>query len=403
MKFPNIYNDRYLKGNNTILTSERQVRELSAKKRSKNIISNEKGGDSFMKKIAMLFTILFSVMVVSGSALATGTGDINVGYPGFLAGYTSPTWQFQTFEGTPLLLNLTVNNLKTADRTNAVVGATLNGTTTVSKTPVTGKDIAILNHVSGFTIYPNTASSPFPSVWVKSATTNPGTGADDPDTYFSGTDADKFYQQGLTIQAPYYDVADYQWTVYVFADKDLLTQTAGPATGKVLDPRVATMRWFAWAAGGSNPDTDGIVKKAFGYRPSGASSATFFNTLPLIASSATAAQKKAFLIGTTGVSTPEVAAGYSAPTDGFAEALFPADGKIYYNTTRNSASADNAHGLQIAGRDQIGLVYRAPSGPLSHRQEMLHIQFIAVWPDAPIGIAAGAKSCDINLYQRTAP
>jgi len=398
VKFPDIYNDRYLKGNNTILTSERQVRELSAKKRSKNIISNEKGGDSFMKKIAILFTVLFSVMVVSGSALATGTGDITVGYPGFLAGYTSPAWQFQTFEGTPLLLNLTVNNLKTADRTNAIVGANLNGTTSVVKTVVTGKDIAILNHVTGFTIYPNTSSSPFPSMWVKGGTANPGTGADDPDTYLTGTDADKFYQQGLTIQAPYYDVADYQWTVYVFADKDLLTQTAGPATGKVLDPRVATMRWFAWA----DSDTNGIAKKAFGYKPAGASSVTFFNTLPLIASSSTAAQKKAFLIGTTGVSTPEVAAGYSAPTDGYLESLFPADGKIYYNTTRNSASADNANGLQIAGRDQIGLVYRAPSGPLSHRTEKLHIQFMAVWPDAPIGIAAGAKSCDINLYQRTA-
>jgi len=203
----------------------------------------------------------------------------------------------------------------------------------------------------------------------------------------------------LTIQAPYYDVADYQWTVYVFADKDLLTQTAGPATGKVLDPRVATMRWFAWA-----DDTNGIAKKAFGYKSVGASAATFFNTLPLIASSSTAAQKKTFLIGTTGVSTPEVAAGYAAPTDGYAEALFPADGNIYYNTTRNTASADNANGLQIAGRDQIGLVYRAPSGAASHTnylEKRLHIQFIAVWPNAPIGIAAGAKSCDINLYQRT--
>ncbi|MFA5103572.1 MAG: hypothetical protein WC527_00100 [Candidatus Margulisiibacteriota bacterium] len=351
-----------------------------------------------MKKITILFAILFSAMAVSGAALATGTGDINVGTPLFKAGYTSPTWQFQTFEGTPLLFSLTTNNLKTADRTNAVAGATLNGTTTVAKTAVTAKDIAILNHVAGFTIYPNTASSPFPSMWIKGTETNPGTGADDPDTYLTGTDADKFFQQGLTIQAPYYDVANYQWTVYVFADKDLLTQTAGPATGKVLDPRIATMRWYAWT-----DDSNGIAKKAFGYRNFGDTSPTLFNTLPLIASTATEVQKKAFLIGTTGVSTPEVATayGYTAPADGYAETAFPDSGLVYYNTTRNTASADNANGLQIVSRDQIGLVYRAPSGALSHRTEKLHVQFIAVWPNAPIGIASGAKSCDINFYQRT--
>jgi len=349
-----------------------------------------------MKKIAILFTILFSVMVVSGSALATGTGDINVGFPTLQAGYMTPAWQFQTFEGTPLLFGLTVNNLKTADRTNAVVGATLNGTTTVAKTSVTGKDIVLLNHVAGFTIYPNTASSPFPSMWIKGANANPGTGADDPDTYLTGTDADKFFQQGLTIQAPYYDVANYQWTVYVCADKDILTQTAGPATGKVLDPRVATMRWFAWA-----DDSNGIAEKAFGYKDSGASSATMFNIMPLIALTATEAQRKAFLIGTTGVSTPEVASGYAAEVGGASEALIPANGGIYYNTDRNTASAGNANGMQIVNRSQIGLVYAAPSGALSHRTEKLHIQFITVWPNAPIGIATGAKSCDINIYQRT--
>lgn len=351
-----------------------------------------------MKKIAILFTILFSVVTISSSALATGSGDINVGVPVFNIGYTSPAWQFQTFEGTPLLLSLTVNNLKVADRTNAVVGATLNGTTNVTKTSVAGKDIAILNHTSGFTIYPNSSSSPFPNIWIKGSATNPGTGADDPDTYLTGTDADKFFQQGLTIQAPYYDVADYQWTVYVFADKDLLTQTAGPVTGKIIDPRLATMRWFAWA-----DNSNGIAKKAFGYKPATASSPTMFNLLPLIASSATAVQKKAFLTGTSGVSTPEISSIYGTEVPGSSEALIPANGNIYYNTDRNTAAANNANGLQIQSRSQIGLVYAAPSGALSHRTENLHIQFIAVWPDAPIGIAAGAKSCDINLYQRTAP
>lgn len=351
-----------------------------------------------MKKVSVVLALFSLILVFAGASFATGTGDINVGFPGFQIGYMTSAWQFQTFEGTPLLFNLTVNNLKTADRTNAVAAATLNGTINVTKTAVTGKNIAILNHASGFTLYPNTASSPFPSFWIKGSATNPGTGADDPDTYFTGTDADKFFQQGLTIQAPYYDVADYQWTVYVFADKDLLTQTAGPATGKIIDPRLATMRWFAWT-----DDSNGIMKKTFGYKPAGSSTATMFNILPLVASSATAAQKKAFLIGTSGVSTPEISPIYGAESPGVPEASIPADGVIYYNTDRNSATADNGNGFQVTSRSQIGLVYAAPSGPLSHRTENLHIQFIAVWPNAPIGVATGAKSCDINLYQRTAP
>lgn len=351
-----------------------------------------------MKKFVVALALLSLAAIFPSASLATGTGDITIGYPGFAVGYTSPAWLFSTFEGTPLLFNLTVNNLKTADRTNAVAGATLNGTTTVTKTAVTGKDIAILNHISGFTIYPNTASSPFPSMWIKGTASNPGTGADDPDTYLTGTDADKFYQQGLTIQAPYYDVPDYQWTVYVFADKDLLTQTAGPLTGKILDPRLATMRWFAWA-----DDANGIMKPTFGFKAPTAASPTMFNTLPLINSTATAAQKKAFLIGTTGVSTPEISPIYGAEAGGFPQASIPADGNVYYNTDRNTQSSGNANNMFINGRSQIGLVYCAPSGAFSHRTENLHIQFIAVWPNAPIGIATGAKSCDINLYQRTAP
>ena len=350
-----------------------------------------------MKKIFVVLALASLVAVFSSAALATGTGPINVGYPSFQIGYTSPSWQFQTFEASPapLLFAMAANNLKTADRTNAVVGQTLNGTTTVTKTTVTNKDVAILNHIAGFTLYPNTASSPFPSIWVKGADVNPSA---DPAVYLTGTDANKFYQQGLTIQAPYYEVADYQWTVYVCADKDLLTQTAGPVTGKVLDPRVSTMRWFAWA-----DDTNGIAKAAFGYKNPGESSPTMFNTLPIIALAASEAQKKAFLIGTTGASLPELAAGYTDPIGGVAQASIPADGVVYYNIDRNTPASNNANGFVITDRSQIGLVYAAPSGPLSHRTEKLHIQFMSVWPNAPIGVAQGSKTCDISLWQRTAP
>ncbi len=360
-----------------------------------------------MKKVFFALALLTIIAISSGAAMATGTGDINVGYPRFDIGYTTPGWQFQTFEGTPLLFSMTVNNLKTADRTNAIAGANLNGTTSVSKLSVTGKDIAILNHISGFTLYPNTASSPFPSIWVKGDTVNP---SPDPGIYLTGTDANKFYQQGLTINAPYYLVPDYQWTVFVFADKDLLTQTAGPTTGKVLDPRVATMRWFAWADDSSTDismgtyyGSRGIAKPAFGYRRAVDPSPTMFNILPIIASGATEAQKKTFLSGTTGVSTPEVAPGYAAEVGGVAQGAIPSDGQIYYNIDRNTPAADNANNFVIQNRSQMGLVYAAPNNAYSHRTQKLHIQFAAVWPDAPIGVASGAKSCDISLWQRTAP
>jgi hypothetical protein len=387
--------------------AEGRWKKLSVFMRLGPDISKRKEGETKMKKVFYVVLLLSLMVGFSGSAMATGTGDINVGYPHFEIGYITPAWQFQTFEGTPLLFSMTVNNLKTADRTNAVAGPILNGTTSVNKLTVTGKDVAVLNHISGFTLYPNSASSPFPSIWVKGDTVNP---SPDPTVYLTGTDANKFYQQGLTINAPYYLVPDYQWTVFVFADKDLLTQATGPATGKVLDPRVATMRWFAWADDSDNDismgtyyGSRGVAKPAFGYKMSGQSSPTMFNILPLIPSGATEAQKKTFLSGTTGVSLPEVASGYAAEVGGLVQAAIPSDGQIYYNIDRNTPAEDNANNFVIQSRSQMGLVYAAPNNAYSHRTQKVHIQFVAVWPDAPIGVASGAKSCDISLWQRTAP
>jgi len=184
------------------------VKKVSALGKTK--FNRKEGINNFMKNILKFFVLLAFLVVSCSIANAIDSGSIGVGAPAFQIGYISQSWQFQTFEGTPVLFNLTVNNLKSADRTNAVTANTLNGTTNVTKTDVTGKNIAILNHVSGFTIYPGTSSSPFPSIWVKGDTVNSATGADSPTTYLSGTDANKFYQTGLTIQAPYYQSANYQ-------------------------------------------------------------------------------------------------------------------------------------------------------------------------------------------------
>jgi len=348
-------------------------------------------GNKSMKKIFLVLIAAVIAVSCSSAVFAAGSGDIPVGYPVLTVGYTNGAWVFNEFAGTPGMFSLALTNLQSADQTAAVVGATLMGTNTpTSLTSVTGKSIAILNHASTYKLYPLQATSPFPSIWVKGTANNPATGVGSPATWLTGTDAAKFYQTGLTVQAPYWEAANYQWTVYAYADKDLLTQTAGPATGNIQDPNLATMRWYAWT-----DDNNGIAKNTWGVKKPGETSPTMFNTLPLMSGN-TAAQGKAFLTGTTGASL--------APSGipGLAQSAIPADGVIYYNTDRNTAGSANANGFVITGRSQIGLVYAAPNTAASHRTENLHMQFIAVWPNG-VGVSTtGSKSVNIGLYQRTA-
>lgn len=351
--------------------------------------SNKTKGVNIVKKVFSVLIALVIVAACSTAVLATGSGGIPVGYPVLSVGYTNGDWAFNLFAGTPALFTLTAANLATADQATAVFGATLRGQNTpTALTAVTATTkMAVLTHVSSFTLYPTQATSPFPSVWVKGDTANTATGPSAPTTWLSGTTANMFYESGLTIQAPYWAVANYQWTVYVYADKDLLTQTAGAATGTIQEPTAASMRWFAWTN-----DANGIAKKTWGIKNAGDAAATMFNTLPL--TTGTDAQKKTFLTGTV---APSLAPS-TAP--GAAESAIPATGVLYYNTDRNTAAANNANSFVITGRSQIGLVYAAPNNANSHVTENLHIQFLAVWPNG-VGVSAGSKSVDIGLYQRT--
>lgn len=340
-----------------------------------------------MKKILLSLAMIAMLAV---PAFATGTGGITVEYPTLQAGYTANDWTFQPFLGTPALFSLALANLQTSDQTVATVANTLNGTSTVTLTSITGKSVAVLNHATTYRLRPLQATSFFPSIWIKGTDVNPATGADAPTTYLSGTDANKFYQTGLTIQAPYWDAANYQWTVYVYADKDVLTGTTGAATGTILDPRLSTMRWIAWA-----DDNNGRPKNMWGIKASAAAPTTMFNTLPLC-SGGTPAQVKAFLIGTTGASLPP----NPAQIPGVAEASIPGTNTLCYNIDRNIPASGNANGMAITDRSNVGLVYAAPNDATCHRTENLHIQFQAIWPTG-VGISAGTKSCDISIYQRT--
>jgi hypothetical protein len=332
-------------------------------------------------------------------ALATGTGDIPVEYPVLSVGYFDKNWEFQPFEGTPAIFNMSLDNLKAADKLVAVSGATLTGNlSTITQTDVSGKKIAVLNHVSTFKMMPGRSTSPFPSIWLKSDNVNPDTSDGKPANYLSGTDANKFFQMGLVVQAPFWENRTYQWSVYVYADKDVLTQTAGPATGKVLDPRKATMRWFAWA-----DNQNGILQKMWKEKTSDSAPVNAFNTLPLIIPTGTdpekAAALKAFLTGTSGASLPDTSelgdiAG--SPTD---PSTAPS---LVYNTLRNTAAVNNGNGIQIIDRSQAGLAYVAPGDAFgSHRTEYVHLQFVVKWPNG-VGLStSGSKSCDIGIYRKT--
>ncbi|MCX5749660.1 MAG: hypothetical protein NTZ10_05405 [Candidatus Saganbacteria bacterium] len=350
-----------------------------------------------MKKVfcsIVCAAVMSAVFIVP--AMAAGSGGIPVDYPALTEGYTNGAWSFQAFAVAPAMFNLTISNLQLADQANTVFGNTLNGTTSVVKTSIVGKTSAILNHAGTYKLFPLTASSPFPSVWVKGDAINPADGAGSPEaskpsTYLTGTDVNMFYETGLTIQAPYWDLANYQWTVYAYADNDVLTGTAGAATGTVLDPRLSTMRWFSWS-----DDPNGTPEKQWGYKSNG--SVVLFNTLPLI-SGATADQIKTFLIGTAGSSVPPNDAQISGKTK--VQMAANTDSALCYNTDRNTVVASNANGFVITARSQVGLVYVSPADNTCHRTEKLHMQFIAIWPTG-VGVTPGSKSCNIGIYQRTA-
>ncbi|MFA5097068.1 MAG: glycosyl hydrolase [Candidatus Margulisiibacteriota bacterium] len=326
---------------------------------------------------------------------STGTGDIPIGYPVFSLGYTDPGWKFSTFESTPLLFHLGLENVSPADRPQTVVAYNLNGSPSVTKADVTDKKMAVLNHVAGFLLTPGRTTSPFPSIWIKGDSINPIAGSEAPGNYLTGDGASRFYQTGLTLQAPYYDQPNLQWSVYVYSDKDILRQVPGPIEGRILDPRTSTMRWFAWAN-----DMNGIARKQWIYKEGG--NPISYNTVPIISTSATPQQTKSFLTGTSGTSVPEAEPGFDSILSS-PEILVPDNGKLYYNSDRNIIAGDNANGTSIVNRSQTGLVYVSPSGAQCHRTEYLHIQFMVLWPPNVGGIVPGGKNCNIGFYQRTTP
>lgn len=222
--------------------------------------------------------------------------------------------------------------------------------------------------------------------------------------YLKGQGAEYFYETGLTLQAPYYFHKDFQWRVYVYADRDIISQTWGGPEGRVLDPDISSMNWWTW----SN-DPKGAAPQMWLSRPVGSSAVNAFNTIPLI-SGASIEQKHDFLDGTEGASLPELPAGWPPVPDKPAGEV-PEDGLVYYNTERNIPSASNTNGFVIEDRSHSGLIYAAPNIPIvnqngevvgneCHSIRNLHVQFLIrntgfAAPDNTQGLY-----CNINFFQQ---
>jgi len=211
--------------------------------------------------------------------------------------------------------------------------------------------------------------------------------------YLKGIGAGNFVDTAMTLQAPYYFNPDFQWRVYAYADKDIVSQISGGPQGKILDPDMASMRWWAWA-----DDQNGVPGKMWTSWAPYANAANSYNTIALI-SGATMDQKHAFLDGTSGTSLPELPINWPAVPDVPVSGL-PQDGATYYNTGRNKVSNENANGFAISGRDHSAMIYAAPNGASSHRTDNLHTQFMIINTGFADSNNMQNLYCNINFFQQ---
>lgn len=322
--------------------------------------------------------------------------------PVLTVGYMNPQWEFRRFQGEAQYLGLTPGNFEPSDAEAMAFGLCAPNGATLQPADITGKTMAVMN--------PDTSAVlglgdwvVFPRIYVKGNTANPlatpeNTDVCNPLFYLQGDGAEYFYDTGMTLQAPYYFNPDFQWNVYAYADKDIVSQMPGGPGGRVIDPDVASIRWWAWG-----DDEKGILPKMWASWPQGASTPTYYNTISLI-SGASMQQKHDFFAG---LSAPEVLPGWPAVPDMPAGGI-PQDGLTYYNTARNQFGRD---GYSVPGRAYSSTVYVSPFetvqnnngeavGNLCHRTENLHVQFMIVNtgfadPDNMSGLYS-----NINFFQK---
>ncbi len=322
--------------------------------------------------------------------------------PVLTVGYTNSEWQFRRFQGEAQYLGLTAENFEPQDAQKMAFGLCAPNGATLRPADITGKTMAVMNPDTSAVLWIGDWIV-FPRIYVKGDKPNPLATPENEDVcnplrYLEGEGAEFFYDTGMTIQAPYYFNPDFQWKVFAYADRDVVSQMSGGTEGRIPDPDIASMRWWAWAN-----DSDGILPKTWGSWPVGAKAPSYYNTISLI-SGASMEQKHDFFAGQ---SSPEILPGWPIVPD-MPSTGMPQDGLTYFNTSRNDFERN---GFSIPGRSYSPMIYVAPYeqvnnsngevvGNLCHRTENLHVQFMVT----NTGFAAPDNTqglyCNINFFQQ---
>ncbi len=387
-----------------------------------------------MKKIlGTLIVCLIASFAVSAAFADTkesiSTGNIRVGSyvspytPSFLVGYTNGSWQATRFAGFGVddgIFRIPLTSLATADRgSTTVVSNVLNGFGSDGQEQVVSKAVidanttlVVINHASNFEVTNRKATAFFPSIWVKgdvSINTSAETYLDDGTA--NQNETKKFWNQGLTIQAPYSGTAT-QWQLYVYAASDVISGAVptGSNVYRVLSPEVSTLTWYATGEAENNEGRrrayQGIPYGMWAYKPSGIDTkASFYNTIPICTSSNNAVIRS-YLTGTSGLSIPENFSSMATTTvaNVLNNSINPTT--TYYVSDR--VKAERGNGFTVGSGSHAGLIFAANSTSnqtspnYSVGNFIFHMFFSARWPDAlGSSVTSGEKKTTLWFYQQT--
>jgi hypothetical protein len=327
-------------------------------------------------------------------------------------GYTNGFWQVKDFVGEANYWGLMPDNIQTEDRDSiawGTQGKNGNVNSDGSENPeglqpanVTdaSKSVAIINVDSSTVIYPGDWVD-FPMILTKGNKINTETGLNyarylsttDPVTPETDTNQngvhdklESFYPTGLSI-AYRRSAPDTQIEIYAYASNDPISGIEG-GTGRVLDPRITTGRFYAWAE-----DKAGIPPMMWGNQYKGELKAVMYNGFPIIGLDQTREAKLAFLSGPT---EPEHEEGFGYAVEGAAEEMIPDDGLIYYNLDRNTA-------FGIEGRTKAGLVYRSPAVISRTYSGRVHSMIVFAWPIEGVGTDQTEASVAVRVDAKETP
>lgn len=290
-------------------------------------------------------------------------GTENNGQPVLTVGVTNDQWGFSRLNGEVKFLRISPENLDENMRAKTAFGEhdpVYEGDVDaqyVEKADVTDMPVGISRLSEDAALYGEGDFFIAPIVGVAGTERNALAGAGglaDVLHWFTGNNAPKIFDTGLTIQAPYFYEPDYAWSVWTYMKR---MPISGETGNFVPDPREASV--WAWPMDDWSED-QGIPVPMFAVRQPGSADVNMFNVIP-IASSGTADERINFLR----TAMPRTAPGLAEIQERSVNNV-PDDGKIYLVAERGNRNA--------------GLLYTAPDGDASHRTQLLRMQIMVRYP-----------------------